>query len=78
MCQGHVNDFGDEFSRSAFTDQEPNMLKGSGYPWEHNEQTDANGTKWIQPPNKFGTNDGHDQTEHIHDNIITMINLSSN
>jgi hypothetical protein len=37
---------------------------------------DADGTKRIKPPYQPGTNNRHDKTKDINENVIAMVNLS--
>lgn len=76
MRDRHINKFADELFGGGFAHQEPHLLKGVGHPREQDEQRDADGTYRIQVPHKSLTDNGHNQTENIHDDVVAVVNLS--
>jgi hypothetical protein len=73
MSDGHVHKLGDKFLRGSLADQEPDLLEGVGDPREQDQQRNADGTDGVKVPHEAVTNDGHDQAENVHDDIVAVV-----
>jgi hypothetical protein len=53
------------------------MLECSRGPGSEDEDCDANCSSWVEKPYflEFGSNDRHHESEYVHNNVISMIQL---
>lgn len=72
----HVDELGHKLLRSRLAHKQPYLFERIGNPREEDQERDANSTDRIQVPNKSVTNNGHDQTEYVDNDIIAVVDLS--
>jgi hypothetical protein len=72
---GHVNELGNKFSGRRLAHKQPYLLERIGHPGEKDEKGNEDSTKRIKEPDEFGTDDGHDKTKSVDDDIIAVIHL---
>lgn len=68
-----VDAFVEEFTRSRLPDEEPDIVKCGGGPREENEESDAGGSDRVEIPDESISDNGHDETENVHGQIVSMV-----
>jgi hypothetical protein len=77
MSDRDIDQLVQEVLWSAFPNQEPHVLEGRGSPREENQASDTDRSYRIKEPNllEFCSDDRHDQSEDVDDDVISVIKL---
>jgi len=70
---GKVHDLRDKVSRRRLAHQEPHLLKRVGSPREEDDEGNDNGANWVQVPDEPVTDNRHDETKNIDDNVVAVV-----
>jgi hypothetical protein len=76
MSQRDVDQFRDELLRRRFADEQPDLFERVGHPREENKKRNEDSSQGIYKPSYAASNDGQSQPESIHDNIVSMVDLT--
>lgn len=77
MSDRDIDQLVQEVLRSTFANQEPHVLKSRRGPREENQASDADGADRVKEPDffEFCSDDGHDQSEDVDEDIISVVKL---
>jgi hypothetical protein len=77
MSNRDIDQLVQEVLRSTFANQEPHVLESRRGPREENQASDADGADRVKEPDflEFCSDDGHDQSEDVDEDIISVVKL---
>lgn len=73
MGHDEVNELRDVLVWCGLADEEPDVLEGVGGPGAEDQETDEDGSDGVKVPYNTATDDGHGQTESVHDDVVTVV-----